>query len=248
MRVGNISTRIAAIGRVDRRHVEHEDQEKRHHHEVVGARWVGLGRVLRRVERRLRLGLEVSAGGGGARCRSRGRRGRGRSVADVDRGGGRRGGGVGLYDGVARPRSSPTVPAGASTFEYGMPRETSAVLAMSHEVVNLEVPTGLNWNERSAGRRSRRPAKWRWPPEGRVGVVGDALEEREVGQACNNSPAMMIGLRPMRWLSVLSGHSLSALTMPPSDSATSSMGRIASMRRSTPRRAKCSTRGAVCSW
>lgn len=32
-----------------------------------------------------------------------------------------------------------------------MPRETSAVLAMSQEVVNFEVPTGLNWNEHSSG-------------------------------------------------------------------------------------------------
>ena len=32
-----------------------------------------------------------------------------------------------------------------------MPRVTSAVLAMSQEVVNFEVPTGLNWNEHSAG-------------------------------------------------------------------------------------------------
>ena len=32
-----------------------------------------------------------------------------------------------------------------------MPRLTSAVLAMSQEVVKAEVPTGLNWNEHSAG-------------------------------------------------------------------------------------------------
>ena len=32
-----------------------------------------------------------------------------------------------------------------------MPRLTSAVLAMSQDEVNAEVPTGLNWNEHSAG-------------------------------------------------------------------------------------------------
>ena len=56
-----------------------------------------------------------------------------------------------------------------------MPRLTSAVLAMSHEVVKVEVPTGLNWNEHSAGSAvTTTGARGDRLLEGRVGVVGDA--------------------------------------------------------------------------
>ena len=53
---------------------------------------------------------------------------------------------------------------------------------MSHEVVNLATPTGLNWNEHSLGsaidghRRGRQRCL-----QLRVGEVGQALEDREVG-------------------------------------------------------------------
>ena len=54
---------------------------------------------------------------------------------------------------------------------------------MSQELVNFAVPTGLNWNEQSPGsavtddlRRLLRLV------ERRVGVLGEHLEQREVGQ------------------------------------------------------------------
>ena len=43
------------------------------------------------------------------------------------------------------------MPAGSAAFSYGTPRRTSVDLATSQDEVNFEVPTGLNWNEHSAG-------------------------------------------------------------------------------------------------
>ena len=66
-------------------------------------------------------------------------------------------------------------PAGAGRVLVRHRACASADLAMSHEVVNFDVPTGSNWNEQFAGsavtdhRRSRVASLQR-----RVGEVGDA--------------------------------------------------------------------------
>jgi hypothetical protein len=44
-----------------------------------------------------------------------------------------------------------TVPTGASMFEYGMPALARADLAISQELVNFAVPTGLNWKLQASG-------------------------------------------------------------------------------------------------
>src|SRR4051812_42305560 len=69
---------------------------------------------------------------------------------------------------------------------------------MSHELVNLAVPVGLNWNEHSAG--SAVTITWFFACASASAGLAALVSAPNTGKyvsAASRQPAMMIGLRPI---------------------------------------------------
>lgn len=91
-----------------------------------------------------------------------------------------------------------TVPAGASTFEYGMPFFTRAVFATSQDEVKAEVPTGLDWNEHSAGSAVTTTGEVAMAcSSAGLALWVMALKIGKQVRHASSSPAMITGMRPI---------------------------------------------------
>src|SRR6266542_5887980 len=90
------------------------------------------------------------------------------------------------------------VPAGATSFWYGIAFLASQPLAMSQDDVNLRLPTGSNWNEQSSSEATTVTGLF-WAASKMAGLAAfvSALKIGKYVTAAMTQPNMTIRLRPI---------------------------------------------------